>query len=49
MFGFYLSKGRPLERLGTPNDIAKSVLFLCSDLSTWITGTAIVVDGGGIA
>lgn len=43
------AKGRPLERLGTPNDIAKSVLFLCSDLATWITGTAIVVDGGGIA
>lgn len=43
------SKGRPLERLGTPNDIAKSVLFLVSDLSTWVTGTALVVDGGGIA
>lgn len=43
------AKGRPLERLGTPNDIAKAVLFLASDLSTWITGTALVVDGGGIA
>lgn len=43
------AKGRPLERLGTPLDIAKSVLFLCSDLSTWVTGAAIVVDGGGIA
>lgn len=43
------AKGRPLERLGTPLDIAKAVLFLASDLSNWITGTALVVDGGGIA
>lgn len=41
--------GRPLERLGTPRDIGNAVLFLASDLSKWITGTAIVVDGGGIA
>ena len=43
------AKGRPLERLGTPNDIARAVLFLASDLSSWITGAALVVDGGGIA
>ena len=43
------AKGRPLERLGTPEDIAKTVLFLASDLSTWVTGAALVVDGGGIA
>jgi len=43
------AKGRPLERLGTPLDIANAVLFLCSDLASWITGTALVVDGGGIA
>lgn len=41
--------GRPLERLGTPQDIGNAVLFLASDLSTWITGAALVVDGGGIA
>jgi NAD(P)-dependent dehydrogenase (short-subunit alcohol dehydrogenase family) len=43
------AKGRPLERLGEPADIAKVVLFLCSDLAGWVTGAAIVVDGGGIA
>lgn len=43
------AKGRPLERLGTPKDIANAVLFLCSDLASWVTGTALVVDGGGIA
>jgi len=43
------AKGRPLERLGTPEDIAKVVVFLCSDLAGWVTGAAIVVDGGGIA
>ena len=43
------AKGRPLERLGVPADIAKVVLFLCSDLAGWVTGAAIVVDGGGIA
>ncbi|MGG1676953.1 SDR family NAD(P)-dependent oxidoreductase [Neobacillus sp. NRS-1170] len=43
------AKGRPLERLGTPRDIAKGVLFLASDLSAWVTGTDLIVDGGGLA
>lgn len=43
------AKGRPLERLGVPHDIAKAVLFLASDMASWITGAALVVDGGGIA
>ena len=43
------ASGRPIERIGLPEDIANAVLFLASDLSTWITGTALVVDGGGIA
>lgn len=41
--------GRPLARIGMPEDIANAVLFFASDLSSWITGAALVVDGGGIA
>lgn len=40
---------RPLARLGTPEDIANAVLFLASPMSDWITGAALVVDGGGLA
>lgn len=40
---------RPLARVGTPDDIAKAALFLASPMSSWITGTALVVDGGGLA
>jgi 3-oxoacyl-[acyl-carrier protein] reductase len=36
----------PLGRLGTPRDIAHTVLFLASDEAAYITGTTIVVDGG---
>jgi NAD(P)-dependent dehydrogenase (short-subunit alcohol dehydrogenase family) len=36
----------PLARIGTPEDIADVVLFLCSDLARFVTGQNIVVDGG---
>lgn len=36
----------PLRRLGTPEDVARAVLFLASDDSTWITGIDLFVDGG---
>ena len=41
--------GRPLERIGTPEDIANAVIFLASDMSSWISGAHLVVDGGGLA
>lgn len=40
---------RPLRRIGTPDDVANVVLFFASDMSTWVTGAHLVVDGGGIA
>jgi NAD(P)-dependent dehydrogenase (short-subunit alcohol dehydrogenase family) len=40
---------RPLNRVGTPGDVANAVLFLVSGMSTWITGAHLVVDGGGLA
>jgi NAD(P)-dependent dehydrogenase (short-subunit alcohol dehydrogenase family) len=43
------SAERPLARLGEPKDIAMAVYFLASDLSSWVSGANIVVDGGGTA
>jgi NAD(P)-dependent dehydrogenase (short-subunit alcohol dehydrogenase family) len=36
----------PAGRLGTPHDVAGAALFLASDDSSWVTGTALTVDGG---
>jgi 3-oxoacyl-[acyl-carrier protein] reductase len=41
-----LTKQIPLERLGTPEDVANAVLFLVSDASNYITGQIINVNGG---
>jgi NAD(P)-dependent dehydrogenase (short-subunit alcohol dehydrogenase family) len=40
---------RPLCRIGRPEDIAQAALYLASDASSFVTGTALVVDGGGLA
>jgi NAD(P)-dependent dehydrogenase (short-subunit alcohol dehydrogenase family) len=39
----------PLGRFGTPDDHAGAALFLASELSSWVTGVTLPVDGGAIA
>jgi NAD(P)-dependent dehydrogenase (short-subunit alcohol dehydrogenase family) len=43
------SNNQPLARSGEPEDIANMVVFLASDESQWVTGQAMVVDGGLLA
>jgi NAD(P)-dependent dehydrogenase (short-subunit alcohol dehydrogenase family) len=50
-FGEFLAKAadRPIPRVGSPEDVANAVLFLTCQLSSWVTGSVFVVDGGGLA
>jgi NAD(P)-dependent dehydrogenase (short-subunit alcohol dehydrogenase family) len=41
-----LQARQPMGRLGTPEEIAESILYLASDQAAFVTGSALVVDGG---
>jgi len=45
----YLDGGLPLQRLGTAEEVARCIAFLASDLASYVTGTALVIDGGATA
>jgi NAD(P)-dependent dehydrogenase (short-subunit alcohol dehydrogenase family) len=40
---------RPIKRVGTPEDVADAVVYFATELSSWVTGAVLVVDGGGMA
>jgi NAD(P)-dependent dehydrogenase (short-subunit alcohol dehydrogenase family) len=41
-------QGLALKRMGTPEDMAGTVLFLLSDAASWLTGQVVSVDGGQV-
>jgi len=42
-----VGRSMPLQRMGTGDDLAGAILWLCSDLAGWVSGARINVDGGG--
>ena len=42
----HVTSQAPLARLGSPEDIAPLVVFLCGDQASYITGQTLTVDGG---
>ena len=39
-------KDLPLRRLGSPQEVADTIFYLCSDQSTYVSGTEIEINGG---
>jgi NAD(P)-dependent dehydrogenase (short-subunit alcohol dehydrogenase family) len=46
--GEQMAKRLPLKRIGEPEDIAGVAVFLASDAASWMTGQALIVDGGSM-
>jgi NAD(P)-dependent dehydrogenase (short-subunit alcohol dehydrogenase family) len=44
-----MAEGAPMGRMGTVEEIARTALWLCSDESSFVTGHALVADGGWVA
>ena len=44
-----MNENHPIGRIGETNEVAESLLWLCSDASSFVTGHALVVDGGYLA
>jgi len=43
-----LAESHPIQRLGTPDDVADAAVFLASDRSSWISGTTLDIAGGSV-
>lgn len=41
-----ITAGKPMGRVGEPEEIADAVVYLCSDASSFMTGQALAIDGG---
>ena len=46
--GDLVARSYPLQRLGEPEDIAGAAVYLAAETGRWITGQALVLDGGGL-
>jgi NAD(P)-dependent dehydrogenase (short-subunit alcohol dehydrogenase family) len=44
-----LARAHAIRRLGTPEEVAEAVVWLCSDAAAFVTGHALAVDGGLVA
>lgn len=47
--GLELAAGEPIGRMGTPEEIAGAVIWLCSERASFVTGQAWAIDGGWVA
>ncbi|HZD10195.1 MAG TPA: SDR family oxidoreductase [Candidatus Binatia bacterium] len=45
----YISSRHPMQRMGTAQEVANMIVWACSDEASFVTGTALMVDGGYIA